>query len=454
MNPRSILRVTCRGFAAATVFTALGAGLPGFGPHAAPGPAAQDPNAAGIGIKITGSSKGQIPIAVTEYQTTAGSPDAAGASRSIQQIISRDLMFSGLFNVLPDSLLSGISPVAGRIPLKDYAALGAEGVAYGTVGLTGKSAPELVVEGLLFDSRSESLISGKRYRGGPDLTRSIAHRIANDIQIAYTGRSGVATTRLVFVGRVGGAKELFVVDYDGANLRQITKNGSLNLSPAWSPDGRQLAYVSYAQGTPRLYLYSAEDGTKVNATPAGSDLCSAPEWSPDGQLVAFSSAREGNSEIYVLDVASNRARQITFSRGADTAPTWSPSGRELAFTSDRSGRPQIYIMDAEGANARAITTGEYNESASWSPAGDRIAYVSRSEGRFDIYTRDLTSGSTLRLTQGSGNNENPRWSPDGRHIVFSSNRTRTYRLHTMDADGNRQEAIDTGMDSTMPDWSH
>ena len=111
-------------------------------------------------------------------------------------------------------------------------------------------------------------------------------------------------------------------------------------------------------------------------------------------------------------------------------------------------------MDAEGANVRAITTGEYNESASWSLAGDRIAYVSRGEGRFDIYTRDLTNSKVQRLTQGSGKNENPRWSPDGRHIVFASNRTRIYRIYTMDTDGNRQEPLETGMDSTMPDWSH
>lgn len=413
--------------------------------------APQDPNGPQIGLKITGAAQRQIPLAIPPLRLSAGAArDANDAGALIRQVLEADLVYSGLFNVLPPSLYAAVTQVADRIPFRDYAAVGAQGIVHGTVGGSG----DLVVEGLLFDSRSEALIMGKRYRGTAVLARDIAHRLANDITMAYTGRSGVSLSRIVLVGKIGQAKEIFVMDYDGDDLNQITKNKSLNLSPVWSPDGKRLAFVSYKKGSPRLYVYNGDDGNTTDMSPSGSELCVAPDWSPDGRLIAFSSASQGESEIYVLDVATGKSRQITHTRGSDTSPAWSPTGREIAFTSDRSGRPHIWVMDAEGANVRRVTTeGEYNDSAAWSPSGDKLVYASRIQGRFDILVLDIASGNVARLTQNAGNNENPRWSRDGRHIVFSSNRTGTYRLYTMDADGNRQEMIETRFEASMPDWS-
>ncbi len=411
----------------------------------------QDPE---ITLEVKGKAGRQIPIVIPPLRQDGPGDAAVEEVRStIRDVLEADLAYSGIFSVIPPSLYASVARTSDRLPLRDFAAIGAQAVVGGTVGGSGA---EVVVEGLLFDSRSEALITGKRYRGAPALARDIAHRIADDITIALTGRSGVSTTRLVMVGRNGGdgAKEIYVSDYDGADRKQITRNGSINVSPAWSPDGRRLAFVSYRQGNPRLYIYSGDDGSLVDASPTGSELCVAPDWSPDGRHIAFSSSSSGDSEIFVLEVASGSTRRITFSRGADTAPVWSPSGREIAFTSDRSGNPQIYIMSAEGANTRRVTTsGSYNDSAAWSPEGGRIAYVSRIEGRFEILVHDIASGETSRLTSNSGNNENPRWSPDGRHIVFASNRDGAYRLFTMDADGNRPEALSTPFEATMPDWS-
>lgn len=439
-----------RGPLAVMTALALGAAV------AVAGPAPQDPNQPQIGLKITGAAQRQIPIAVPPLKITGqSSGDSKAAADLIRAVVSADLTYSGLFNVLPPSLYESLPSAPGHVPLRDFAAIGAQGVVQGNVGADPNAAGGLVVEGIIFDSKSEALIAGKRYRGSRALARDIAHRIANDVMVAYTGRTGVSLTRIVVVGRAGGGKEIFVMDHDGADLKQITKNGSLNLSPAWSPDGRRLAFVSYRQGNPRLYIYSGDDGSLKDASPPGSELCVAPDWSPDGRQIAFSSSSSGDSEIFLLDVATSRSRQITFNRGSDTSPAWSPSGREIAFTSDRSGRPQIYVMDAEGANVRRLTNdGTYNDSAAWSPSGDRIVFVSRIEGRFDILLLDITTGRVSRLTQNAGNNENPRWSPDGRHIVFSSNRSGSYKIHTMDADGNRQEELRTPMEATMPDWSH
>jgi len=415
----------------------------------------QDPNSPEIGLTITGAAQRRVPLIVTPLLPGAASDaDSRKAADLIRAVIGADLTYSGVFNVLPPSMYASVTPVGGRWPLRDFAAMGAQGVVSGSVARDPKQPQWLVVEGVVYDSRSEALITGKRYRGEPPLARDIAHRIANDVMVAYTGRAGVSLTRIVMVGRNGAAKEVYVMDYDGADLKQITMNKSINVSPAWSPDRKRLAFVSYRLGTPRLYLYNGDDGSLRDSSPPGSELCVAPDWSPDGRLIAFSSATSGESEIFVLDVATGRSRQITFSRGSDTAPAWSPSGREIAFTSDRSGQPQIYVMDAEGANVRRLTNeGNYSDSAAWSPSGDRIVYASRLDGRFDLFVRDLASGTVRRLTQNAANNENPRWSPDGRHIVFSSNRTGRYQIYTMDADGNRQERIPTDFEATMPDWS-
>jgi TolB protein len=416
------------------------------------GPSPQDPNQPQIGIKITGTAQRQIPIAILPFHPDATADAAARTSaESIRGVITADLIYSGLFNVLPPSLYAGVTLTAAHPPFPDFAALGAEGLVRGSIA---RKDAQRVVEGPLDDTKSGALISGKRYRGDPSLARHIAHSVANDITLAYTGRPGIALSRIVFVGKVGGAKEIHMMHYDGAEIRQITKNKTLNVSPSWSPDGGRLAFVSYRQGSPRLYIYSGEDGSLKDSTPPGSELCVAPDWSPDGRLIAFSSSSEGDSDIFILDVATGRSRQISFSRGSDTSPDWSPSGREIAFTSDRSGTPQVYIMDAEGANVRLLTgSGEFNDSAAWSPDGSRIAYASMIDGRFDILVQDLATGGVRRLTQNAGNNENPRWSSDGRHIAFSSNRSRSYRIYTMDADGNRQEELPTPIEATMPDWS-
>ena len=421
--------------------------LTGGDPAAAP----QDPNA-GIVLEVQGQKRRQIPLVVPPLQVKSdGRADIVRTAELIRSVVTDDLNFSGSFNVLNPDLYAAVSATSGRLPLRQFAAIGAEGVVAGTVSPEGSS---FVIEGLLFDSRSEALIVGKRYRGEVALSRDIAHRIADAITIAYTGRSGVFLSRIVFVARVGEAKEIFVMDYDGADLKQITKNGTLNISPAWSPDGRRLAFVSYRQGSPKLYIYDGQDGSLSDASPTGSELCIAPAWSPDGRSVAFTSSKEGNAEIYILDLASRRSRQITFNRSSESAPDWSPSGREVAFTSDRSGKPQIYLMDAEGANVRKLTdTGDYSDSAAWSPTGDRLLYASRIEGRFEILTVDAATGRTWQLTRNTRNNENPRWSPDGRHIVFSSNRSGSYQLFTMDADGNRQKAIPLKSEASMPDWS-
>jgi len=407
------------------------------------------------GGQITGviSAPGltRLALAIPPFRLSAlASAALRDASDEIHQTILSDLEFSGYFDVIPADRYAGIPLDATPIPFQRWAATNAIALLLGTVAPEGE---RLALEGLLFDTRGEQLILGKRYRGETSVARQVGHRLANEIVLHFTGRQGIALSRLTFEGRVGKTKEIFVMDYDGRGMRQVTRNGSLNVSSAFSPDGTKVAFVSYKAGTPHLYVLSQE-GTMADITPAGADLSAAPDWSPDGGSIVFSSAKNGDSELYVHNLATGKSQQITFSPASETSPCWSPNGRQIAFTSDRTGRPQIYLMDAEGANVRRLTfEGSYNDEPSWSPQGDRIAYAGWVDDHFDIFVADVATGVAQRLTDAAGYNENPRWSADGRHIVFTSNRVGIYQIYTMDDNGNRPARLATPFEAWGPDWS-
>ena len=225
-----------------------------------------------------------------------------------------------------------------------------------------------------------------------DEWRHMDHRISNEIVRTLTGEKGIFLTKVAYVKKIGKAKEIAIADYDGANERLLTKNGSINLSPTFSPDGKEIFFTSYLETDPKLFKVNIASGrlTKLTDLPG---LAEAPSVSPDGKRLACVLSKDGNSEIYVLDMKGRIKRRLTHNRSIDTAPSWSPNGKYITFTSDRSGRPQVYMMDSDGRRQRRLTyEGRYNDSPSWSTRGDRVIFVSRSKrGRFDIASID-TSG--------------------------------------------------------------
>ncbi len=318
------------------------------------------------------------------------------------------------------------------------------------VALTGDN---LTLDAKLIDSRSGAVLADKNYRGCRENMRALVHTLADDIVNVLTGQTGIAQSRILFTSEALKAKELFVMDYDGTNIRQLTRNGSLNITPAWSPDGLAAAMTSYQSGAPNLFLIDALSG-KATFQYKQAGLQTAPAWSPDGKYLAFSSTHEGNSEVYVMNASSKKVQRLTIHPSVDSSPSWSPTGRELVFTSDRLGRPQLFVMDAEGGNLRRLTYyGDYNDSPAWSPRGDKIAYVSRVEGRFNILTIDVNGENVEQLTT-TGSNEDPCWSPDGYRIVFSSLHGGQRDLYTMEWNGDNLRRLTHRGTCTSPAWSN
>lgn len=408
---------------------------------------AQEPPA--LTGEITGTGFARIPIAIPEGEAD---PAARRAAQEIAETLRADLEFSGYFDVVPPAFYPPeVSWSRERIRYEEWASAGSDHLVVSKVAARGGKVD---LQAWLFDTRARQQLLARRYGGSEDLLRRIAHQLADDLVLHFTGRKGIAMTRIAFVSRHGDAKEIYLMDYDGRRVRRLTTSGTINLTPVWSPAGERLAYVSYRDGRPGIYVLEA-DGRIWKAPTAGGTLNSCPDWSPDGTRIVYTSNAAGSVDLHLLDLSTGRNRRLTDSPAIDTSPSFSPNGREIAFTSDRSGSPQIYVMDVEGLNLRRLTTeGDYNESAAWSPRGDKIAYVTRNErGRFDIVVLDLTTGNRQRLTSGEGSNENPRWSPDGRHLVFASNRAGRYDIYTMDASGANLRRLTQGTDSITPDWS-
>ena len=402
--------------------------------------------------QITGTIEGEgftpIRIAVPEAETPAGHADKV---REIVETVRADLTFSGYFEVVDPALYRLVpAPKGGDEKHAEWLAIGAGAVVRVRVPV---QDDRVDLEARLHDNASRTLLFARRYGGTTDSIRRVAHLLADDIVRHYTGRPGVALSRIAFVSQYKGSKEIYLMDYDGHRVRRLTSSGTINLAPAWSPDGNELAFMSWRGRQPGVYVMSSE-GKLGPLKTAGGELTSAPDWSPDGRKLAYTSDVEGNTEIYVLDRNGQRNRRLTHNAAIDTSPAFSPNGREIAFTSDRSGTPQIYVMDAEGLNVRRLSwDANYNDSPAWAPKGDRLAYASRLDGRFHIVVLDIASGKVTRLTSGAHNNENPRWSPDGRHLVFASNREGGYQIYTMRSDGRDVRRLTRGADGFTPDWS-
>jgi TolB protein len=399
---------------------------------------------------IKGEAK-KIPIAVLDIRDDAGSPALKALALDVLQA---DLRRSQIFEVM-DAKKFDLTVKEGSEPTDDVIKRG------GTFGLTGevwaqivKKGNDIVLKGKLFDAVSGMKLANKDYFGNPDTFRRMVHAFADEIVTRYTGEKGIARTRIAFVTDTMKTKELYIMDYDGQNAQRITADRSICLSPAWSPDGKTLAYVSYRDRNPDLFGLDMDTGKRWKLS-GREGLNISPAWSPNGKRIALTLSRDGGSEIYTIGRDGNDSERLTFGNFDNVSPSWSPNGREIVFTSGRAGTPQLYIMSSDGTDIRRITfEGSYNASPNWSPRGDRIVFCSQVGGRFKIATINPDGSDFRIITNGAGSDENPSWSPSGRQIVFSSNRGGKSNIYIMNADGSDVERI-TPNDAnyTSPSWS-
>lgn len=400
--------------------------------------------AAAADVVITSENKGaeSLSLGFLDFKCTKG--DANSVPYSPGTVIAWDLDFSGRFKIKTapqfDSTSKGI-----------FKGDGALAYVRGEYTLEGDN---FTLSCELIDIDTQERILGKKYSGKKAELRQSAHKFSDELTYQLFGEKGIAQSRIVYVNKRGGNKEISVMDYDGSSVTEITKNKSINLMPCWVEGKSKLVYTSYAGGQPQFYLKDLESGKNaVYFTSKGMNT--SPGWNKMDKEIVYASTMDGNTEIYRRTFPDGKAQRLTFFGSIETSPSWSPNGYEIVFISDRGGKPMVYVMDRDGSNMRALThDGDYFGSPSWSPKGDRIAFTTMDEGNnMNIMTISPDGKDPAKLTTQAGSNENPSWSPDGRHLVFMSTRTGSPEIFMMNADGTNQKRISFSGGNYMPKWS-
>ncbi|ROR29795.1 Tol-Pal system beta propeller repeat protein TolB [Inmirania thermothiophila] len=404
-------------------------------------------------IEITRGIEGALPIAVVPFGWQG---PAAAPPLDIAAVVAADLRRSGRFAPLAERDLIARPTRAEEIRFPDWRALDAGSLLIGRLRAMGPDA--YTVQFQLFDVfRGEQLL-GFSIPARGDTLRRTAHRIADLVYERLTGERGAFDTRIAYVVALPEAAgplryELKVADSDGFDARTVLRSPEPLLSPAWSPDGERLAYVSFEGGRPAIYVQEIATGERARlASFAG--INGAPAWSPDGRRMAMALSKDGNLEIYVMDLVDRSLRRITRSLAIDTEPVWAPDGRTLYFTSDRSGRPQIYRVPAAGGRPERVTfEGEYNARASVSPDGKRLALVNGDGGRYRVAVLELDTGLMRVLTDGTLD-ESPSFAPNGSMILYATRDRGRGVLAAVSVDGRvQQRLVPEAGDVREPAWS-
>jgi TolB protein len=399
---------------------------------------------AALDIEISGGSAQQIPIAIVPFG------DASSAKENISEIISADLKRSGLFRVLETRGMANLPTSASQIKYSEWTALQAQAITVGNVEMV--AGGRLKISFQLMDALKQTQLAGLDYQITPSQARITAHKIADIIYQKLTGEPGAFASRIAYITKLGKRYALQVADADGYNPQTVVSSNEPIISPAWSPDGTKLAYVSFEKKKPIVFVQSLMSGNReMVANYKGNN--SAPAWSPDGSKLAIVLTYGANSQIYTIDSNGGNLKQITKSTAIDTEPAFSRDGNWIYFSSDRGGKPQIYRVPVGGGDASRVTfEGAYNVSPRFSPDGKSLVYIRNDGGRFKVALQDLASGQVQLLSEGS-QDESPSFAPNGRVILYATKLGGRGGLAAVSSDGKvRQRLSESRGDVREPAW--
>jgi len=393
-------------------------------------------------VEIKGVGLTQLPIAIAPFRGEAQSP------QKISAIVQADLERSGQF-VGVDASDAQLDE-SSRPDVALWRQKKADSLASGSVSRLADGRYD--VRFRLWDVVKGQDLGGQSFVVTQADLRLVAHRIADYIYEKLTGERGVFSTRIAYVTKAGSRYSLWVADADGENAQSALSSPEPIISPAWSPTGTQLAYVSFESRKPVVYVHDVSTGRRrLIANFRGSN--SAPAWSPDGRTLAVTLSRDGGSQLYTIDANGGEPRRLMQSGGIDTEPVYSSDGRSIYFVSDRGGAPQIYKVGTSGGGAERVTfTGSYNISPSISPDGQWLAYISRVGGAFKLHVMDLKSGTVTAVTD-TTRDENPSFAPNSRLIVYATQQQGREALMTTTLDGKiKARLAGQSGDIREPDW--
>lgn len=403
---------------------------------------------ADLTIDITRGNEQATPIAVVPFAGGDGLPE------DLAQIVADDLERSGYFSPLERQAMFAQPSGSDDVTYGDWKALNTR---YLVVGKVSRNDSGVSVRYELLNVGGESRMLNEMVNASPDQLRAAAHRISDQVFEEITGIRGAFSTHIAYVtsNGVGDSTRygLYVADADGRNSREILTSNEPIMSPAWSPDGKKLAYVSFETQRPAIYVQDLASGRRAKLT-SFEGLNSAPAWSPDGRKLAMALSKDGQPDIYVMDIGSQQLKRITNSKSIETEPAWSPDGRSMVYTSDRSGGPQIYRHALGSSDSERVTfTGGYNARAQFSPDGDRLFLIHRGNRGYKVARQDLSSGRLIELGD-SQFAESPSVAPNGTMVIFATQQGNNGVLGGVSADGRASFALPAAQgDVRDPAWS-
>jgi len=395
-----------------------------------------------LSIEITGAGTQRLPVAIADFG------GERGFAQALTSVVRSDLERSGLFQ-----LVDTTGKVLDENTAPNYAewkSRGADALAVGSLAALPDGNYETRYR--LHDTQKQVAIAGQALAHSSGQIRTTAHRIADSIYEKLTGERGIFSTRIAYVVKSAGRYELQIADADGNAPQAALASREPIISPAWSPDGGKLAYVSFEAKKPVVYVHDLATGRRhIAANFKGSN--SAPAWSPDGKKLAVVLTKDGSSQLYLLNVDGSGVMRIASSSGIDTEPQFSPDGEFIYFTSDRGGSPQIYRQPVAGGAAQRITfEGNYSVTPRLSPDGKRMTFVTRDSGRFHVTVMDLASRQTQVLTD-TAKDESPSFAPNGRMILFATEVGGRGVLAAVSTDGRvKQRLTVQAADVREPAW--